>query len=71
MSPIFKVPKRLQRVANKDTQIVGGTKLNEQGDGPKILSRSTPAKSVKIESKHDVEEIPVQSHTRSRPKRKS
>lgn len=69
--PIFKVPKRRDRnKPNQDVEIVGGNKITAANEGEvRTLSSASPAKSVKIESKSDREEIPVQSHTRSRPKR--
>jgi hypothetical protein len=69
--PIFRIPKRRSSSPNADTKIVGGKKFpaSEEGE-PKVLSSAqTKSRPVQIQSKHDTEEISVQSHKRSRPRR--
>lgn len=70
MSEIRKVPKNPRRQKIEPPKIVGGSTATSAAHEPKVLDQHTKQAPVEIRSKEHGEIITVQSHVRSRPKKK-
>lgn len=71
MSGIRKISKNPRREKIEQPKIIGARGLGTSREAPKTLDQRTKSKPVEIETKEHGEVITVQSHIRSKPRKKN